>query len=232
MDKFENLFHECNNIPQENQFNELLSINLGIFRSSVSESILTGGQAHFPTVFELFLIPYFTSRKRCLGIGEYFKYGDAKFKVIGAFPSYGVVGKNTAIYCSQILSTHQVAKLKILPLNGPLVTQNTFRDTISPFFGSRLRHVSVGQYLYMGRQEYMVVECLPNNGTVNTNVQFHFEGEPLCPVQALTLSPYFEELHVSYRTLSGEQLTEEIYTFYLLPFSKALEDWSARARTY
>ena len=179
---------------------------------------MTGGRAHFPSIFEFFLSPYFSSRKRCLGIGEYFSYGDAKFKVLGAFPSYGIVGKNTAIYCSQLLSDHNINKIHILPINGPIVNQTIFNSTISPFFKYRPRHINTGQYLYLNRQEYMIIASQPNDGVVTPSAQFYFEGEPILPIQQLTLLPYFEELPLQYRTLSKEVLTEELVISYLMPY--------------
>ena len=68
-----------------------------------------------------------------MGIDEYFSYGDAKFKVLGSFPSYGIVTRNTAIYCSQIISSHPVNKIHILPINGPLVNPTIFNSSISSF---------------------------------------------------------------------------------------------------
>lgn len=195
-----------------------MSITIGIFRDSVSANILTGGRAHFPTVFEFFLSPYFSSRKRCIGIGEYFKYGDAKFKVLGAFPSYGIVGKNTAIFCSQLLSAGNINKLHILPINGQLVNPSTFNSVISPFFKYRPQHIYTGQYLYLGRQEYIIIASQPTDGVVASNAQFYFEGEVLYPLSQVVLSPFFEDLPVSLKTLPKEALIEEIINYYLLPY--------------
>lgn len=204
-------------MPSDNNYKELISITLGVFRDSVSSDISTGGRANFSYLFQ-YLLDYFSNRRRCLGIGEYFKYGDAKFKVLGAFPTYGIVGKNTAIYCSQLLNTHFVNKLHVLPINGPLVNPDIFNRTISPFFKHRPRHITPGQYLYLNRQEYMITASQPNDGVVSNTAQFYFEGEPIQTIQTLTLVPYFEELPPQYRTLSKEVLIEEIVNYYLMPY--------------
>jgi len=195
-----------------------VSITLGIFSDSVNSSLLTGGRAHFQSTFDLFLYPYFASRRRCLGIGEYFSYGDAKFKVLAAFPSYGIVSANTAIFCSQLLSRHSVSKLHILPINGPLINPTTFSNVVSPFFRSRPQHISTGQYLYLNRTEYMIIASQPTDGVVTPNAQFFFEGETLTISQQVTLTPYFEELPQQLRMLSNEVLFDEIMNMYLLPF--------------
>lgn len=184
----------------------------------MNESLLTGGRAHFQSIFELFLFPYFTSRKRCVGIGEYFSYGDAKFKVLAAFPSYGVVSANTAIFCSQILSKRAVNKIHILPINGPPVNAQTFSSVISPFFRHRPQHISSGQYLYLNRTEYMIIASQPIDGVVTQTAQFYFEGETLTPVHQISLSPYFEELPAQLRTLTNETLYDEIMNMYLMPY--------------
>ena len=212
------LFVECNSTPPDANIPELVSINFGIFSDSVSMNAVIGGRADFSTVFDFFLYPYFSSRKRCLGIGEYFQYGDMKFKVLGAFPSYGVIGRNTAIYCSQILSNHQVNKVQVLPIQGNRITPAVFTSTISPFFKHRPRHISTGQYMYLNAQEYMVIATQPVDGVVTPATQFFFEGDSISQVQQITLLPYFEDLPMYCRTLSKEELTAVIVHFYLMPY--------------
>jgi hypothetical protein len=205
-------------LPGDRNFSELISLTLGIFSDSVNESLLTGGRANFQSILELYLFPYFTSRKRCLGIGEYFLYGDAKFKVLAAFPSYGVVTGNTAIFCSQLLSRRAVCKIHILPVNAPLVNPPTFNNVISPFFRRRPQHISTGQYLYLNRTEYMIIASQPIDGVVTQSAQFFFEGETLTLVQQIVLSPYFEELPTQIRSLTNETLHDEIMNMYLMPY--------------
>lgn len=215
---FAELFLECNSTPNDMNIPELVSITIGIFSDAGSQNVVIGGRADFKPVFELFLAPYFSGRKRCLGIGEYFCYGDVKFKVLGAFPSYGVISRNTAIYCSQVLSSHPMNKVQILPIAGRNITQALFASVISPFFKHRPRHISTGQYLYLNSNEYMTVATQPIDGVVNPNTQFYFEGQPLQYIQQMTLLPYFEELPAYCRSLSKEELTAIVVHFYLMPY--------------
>lgn len=215
---FNDVFEECNNVPGAEEVSELVTITIGMYREGVPTEFLVGGKPNFPIIFGYYLAPYFQHKLRCLGIGDYFAYGDAKFKVLGAYPSFGTIKGNTVIYCSDVLSQHPISRVQILPIRPSIITEDIFRNSLQPFFRTRPRHIHTGQYIYLNSMHYMVVHGQPVDGIVNPESLFFFQGEPLDYIHSVSLTPLIEDLAASYQRLSREELIDEIVSSYIMPY--------------
>ncbi|CAG9321060.1 unnamed protein product [Blepharisma stoltei] len=215
---FEEVFQECNNVPGSEEIGELVTITLGLFREGVPAEFMIGGKPNFPVIFGYYLGPYFQKRLRCLGIGDYFSYGDAKFKVLGAYPSFGLVKNQTVIFCFDILTEHPISRVQILPIRPSIINEEIYKSSLRPFFKRRPRHIHTGQYLYLNSMNFMVVQGQPIDGIVNPNTQFFFQGEPLDIIHTVSLTPLIEDLPSSYQRLSQSALIEEVLNSFIMPF--------------
>jgi len=215
---FEEVFEECNNVPGVQYIPELRSLTLGLFREGVPGDFVPGGRTNFSTIFNFYLKPFFEGRLRCLGVGDYFKYGDAKFKVIGAFPSFGIITENTVIRCSELLSTHSLCRVQILPIRPSVVNEDIFERVVRPYFTSNSRHLNTGQLLYLGGQQLVVSVAQPNDGIVDNSTEFFFEGQPLEPVQNCVIIPYQEDLPTPYRFMDRNMFIQEMLDSYIMPY--------------
>ena len=169
-------------------------------------------------VFDEFLSPFFKSKLRCLGIGDFFHQQSARFKVLGAFPSYGIVTERTLISCSEVLSEHAVQRIHILPITPHVFSEEIFINSLQPYFKSAIRHVMSGDYLYIDSRAYLITTCQPSDGIIMSDTSFYFNGEPLEPLHSLTIAPFLEDLTYHYHALTRENLIEEIVSTYLMGY--------------
>ena len=216
--KFERSFEEHTNLPSSNFVPELLSLTLGIFRDGLSPDYIINGRAIFSDIFDIYLSPFFKEKLRCLGIGDYFKYNEARFKVIGSFPSYGIITEKTLISCSEVLSMNPIERVQILPIAPNKFVESEFTQTIQPYFKSITRHVMSGDYLYIDSKSYIISACQPTDGIINSETSFYFNGEPLEPIYSFTIVPYFEDLPYRFYELNRDQLIEEILNIYIMNY--------------
>lgn len=212
---FERVFEEHCNFPSMNFVPELVSVTLAVFRNSIPENYIVSSRTNFSMVFDDFLSPFFKEKLRCVGIGDFFKQ-EAKFKVIGAFPSYGIVTENTVISCSEVLSEATVQRIHILPITPHVFTEEIFASSIQPYFKSSPRHVMSGDFLYIDSQAYLITTCQPNDGLISAETSFYFNGEPLEPLHSITIVPFLEDLSYHYHALTREALIEEIANVYIM----------------
>lgn len=204
------------NSPPSNFVPELLTLTLAVFREGLPENYITSGRTNFPILFDQYLSPFFKQKLRCVGLNDYFKHQNAKFKVLGAFPSYGIVTEKTLISCSEVLSNHPIDRIHILPILPHTLNEHTFSSSIQPFFRSYPRHVISGEYIYLDSKAFMITACQPNDGIVNSETNFYFNGDPLEPIQYFTIVPFLEDLSYHYHALNRENLIEEIINSYIM----------------
>lgn len=212
---FRDLFNEINNQPSGNYIPDLISITLGLFREDAPSEFMTGGRANFPTIFNYYLVPFFKKQLRCLGIGDYFAHGEAKFKVLGAFPSFGIITENTVIICSEILTQNPINRIQLLPVINSVINAEIFDKSISKALKNK--HLFTGEYIFIDGNEYIVTTAQPNDGVVDVVTQFYFEGDEIEVIQTVSLIPYMEDLSFYYQALARHQLIEEIMCDFVMP---------------
>mmetsp|Transcript_12663 Transcript_12663/g.12757 ORF Transcript_12663/g.12757 Transcript_12663/m.12757 type:complete len:425 (-) Transcript_12663:13-1287(-) len=221
---FQDVFSICNNtLPPNTRFPELQSITLGIFRENLPLTLLSGGRVNFKSIFIQFLAPYFSSRLRCLGVGDYFKCENVKFKVLGCRCNFGLITQNTVINCYDILTENQVQKVQILPIYpsqiNPMIFSTVFRD----YFNSGQKHLHMSQYLYLNRMEYVITASEPMNGLVGRESQFFFEGEPLIHLQSVSFSCFIEDLPIQYHRMARNAIIYELVNCYVIPYFQGMK---------
>ncbi|CAG9328676.1 unnamed protein product [Blepharisma stoltei] len=214
---FRDLFREINNVPSVTYIPELVSISFGLFREGAPAEFMIGGRANFPTIFTYYLAPFFTARLRCLGIGEYFSYGETKFKVLGSFPSFGIITESTVIYCSEILTENPINRVQILPTVFSTLSHDISGEITSIL---KYKHLHTGEYLFINSNEYIVTASQPTDGVIDPRTQFYYEGDPLEPIQTVNMIPYLEDLTFYYQALSRSHLIEEILCDFILPWAQ------------
>lgn len=211
-------FYQTNNRTSDVYIPELQSLTLGLFREGIPREYIIGGRSNFQSVFNFYLAPYFKKRSRCVGIGEYFAFKEAKFKVLGCLPSFGVVTESTVIHCSDILTMNTIERVQILPVLPSIINEEVFHRILQPNLRQKPRHLHTGDYLYINNMEFMVTAGQPIDGCVSLETQFFFEGEFLHPIQRVSLIPYLEDISFQYQALRRDQLIEEIICDFIMPW--------------
>lgn len=220
MHSFDNTFDEHCIRPPSFDVPELTTLTLGIFRRGLPNEIRSSDNLSFRVILQSYLNPYFTTRSRCIGIGDFFRYGDARFKVLGANPSYGVVSDKTLIQCSTLLDENPMLRFQILPVGDLRFTLESFQNGIQPYFRSMPRHIHEGQFLYLNNTECVVVASQPDNGVVMNQTEVYFEGDPLYRINTVTLVPYVEDLPMQLQRLSNSERAAELNRLYIMPYFK------------
>ena len=215
---FDRCFEEQQSYPPIDYVPDLISLTLGIFRDRIPSSYLISGRTNFSVIFDEYISPFFKEKLRCLGVGDYFSYQNAKFKVLGSFPSYGIITERTVIYCSDVLSELPIQRIHILPISPNRFTEEVFSSSIQPYFKARVRHIMTGDYLYIDSKPYIITTCQPSDGIVDSETFFYFNGEPLEPLHSVTIVPFLEDLTFHYHQLNRENLIEEILNSYIMGY--------------
>ena len=206
------------NSPAFSYIPELVNLSLAVFRQGLPEVHISAGTTVFSSLFDQILSEFFAQGIKCLGVGDFFKVGDLKFKVLGAFPNYGLVTENTVIGCKDLITEQFIERVHILPILPTVFNEDIFLNVLQPYFRKLPRHIFGNEYLYVDGNSFLVVASQPSEGVINSDTSFFFTGEPLEPVQFVSVCPFLEDLTYHYNTLSQEALIEEVLNMYIMPY--------------
>lgn len=216
MQNFEKNFIIQNTFPPTSYIPELVTLILGVFRDDVDNSYILDEKLEFFMVFDQILSAFFKDGLRCLGLGDYFKCGGMRFKVLGAFPTYGIVTERTVVSCSDLLSQESVIRMHILPLSPNRFNEDDFANIIQPYFKSTTRHIKEDSCFYLDSKPYVITNCQPSDGIVTSETRIYFNGDPLEPMHYASLAPFVEDLTYHYHLLTREKLIEEVISRYIM----------------
>ena len=223
---FCSLFEEVNSLADPTQVQPLCSLTLGVFQTEELEAFQVGGVLQLRALFAHTLGPFAQQRRRCLGIGDYFAVKGVKFKVIGCFPSFGVVTASTVFTCTEQFSTTPLQSMRVKPIGTSPHPQFAIR--LRTHLHKRPRHVHQGQYLFIGGQECLVVEASPLEGVTSPQTEVGVnESLPTCDYAELV--PVSDDLPVSVQFMWRSRLQEEVATRYFLPFLQGFRRRLAKA---
>lgn len=220
------------NSPKYSYIPELVTLNLAVFRQGLPELYISAGMTVFSSLFDQVLSEFFAQGIKCLGVGDYFKVENLKFKVLGAFPNYGLVTENTVISCKDIISERSIERVHILPILPTEFDENIFLNAVQPYFRKLPRHIFENEYLYIDGNSFLVIASHPNEGIITSETQFFFTGQPLEPIQFVSVSPFLEDLTYHYNTLSQEALIEEVLNKYVMPYFQGFKRLVALNETF
>ena len=215
---FATVFEEVNSLPNLKQMQPLVSVTLGVFMSDELGQYIVDDLPQLRPLFANVLSPYFQQQTRCIGIGDYFQIFGIQFKVVGCSPSYGTVNKHTVFTCSEVFSTAPVQTLCVKAIHSSHLNERSLDEHIRPYFHKRPRHVHLGQYLFIGGQECVIVEAEPRNGVTSPETEVRIDRSTLPALNHIELVPVDDDLPYGMQFLSSRRLEAEMTSAYILPY--------------
>ena len=210
-----------NSVPPSNvTVAPLKCLALGVFQDSIPVHLRTPTGPDFAGLFLDILKPFFLSRQRCLGLGDFFQANNVKFKVMGCEPAFGLVFTRTLIQCYEVLVEAPIHRLQFAAISPHSLSEQVFMQTIRPYFRAQPRHIHKDQYISFQGTNCLVVAAEPKNGVVTRETEIYFEQTPLEQFRNLKLSPISDSLPTEFSGIRGIALTQLLQGHYILPFLK------------
>ena len=193
--EFAACFQLRNSVPPANvALTPLKCLALGVFQDSVPVHLRTPLGPEYSGLFLDVLKPFFLSRQRCLGLGDYFVAQNVKFKVMGCEPAFGLISAQTLVQCYESLVETPIHRLQFAAISPGSLTEQVFMTTIRPYFRAQPRHIHKDQYLSFQGVNCLVVAAEPRNGVVTRQTEIFFEQTPLEQFGSVKLSPIGDSL--------------------------------------
>ena len=219
--EFTSCFKLRNSVPPANvALTPLKCLALGVFQDSVPVHLRTPLGPEYSVLFLDVLRPFFLTRQRCLGLGDYFIANDVKFKVLGCEPAFGLISAQTLIQCYESLVEAPIHRLQFAAISPGSLTEQVFMTTIRPYFRAQPRHIHKDQYLSFQGINCLVVAVEPRNGVVTRQTEIFFEQSPLEQFRNVKLSPIGDSLPAELAGVRGIALTQLLQGHYILPYLK------------
>ena len=122
----------------------LETLTLGVFERSLQRFRRNSG-VDWDRMMNEVVIPFFAEKQRCIGINDLLAVSGVQFKVMAAFPMYGLVGTGTSLQCYHILEVHSLRKVQVAVMAPKKLTQREFEGIVLPYFKTHiLTHLHQG----------------------------------------------------------------------------------------
>lgn len=82
--------------PPEERPPQLETVTLGVFEDSLPPRFRQRSEVQWNDLVNEVLLPFFLSKSRCVGLNDLLAVQGVRFKVMAAYPLYGVVGMGTS----------------------------------------------------------------------------------------------------------------------------------------
>lgn len=220
--QLETRFWDCFDICQSKRYgeiSELQTISIGVFERGIPSEILQNSTLNFNLVYSEYLLPFFTSKMRCISNKDLFKFNSCYFKVMSCIPDQGFVTRDTQIFCYKMLSDRNLFKIEVTPLSPHNISEEVFESLVIPYF-QQVRHIHEDQKLNINGLDCVISKAEPWNGVVNRDCHIEFVPNASPNLERVKLVPYYEDLPNSLRSLEAGTLVRGIANNYLMPHLK------------
>jgi len=216
IDSFESLFHVRRQFPESPQVPKLASLTLAVFQESLPPRLLTGQSFISTALMNEVLLPYFIFKTRCLGVNDFLQIGDIRLKVTAAVPSFGVIVKETALMCHDLVSSQPLRKVLISPVAPASFTPVSFKSTVVAHFKIRkFDHLHTGQTVHLGEIQTVVEAAEPVDGVLTAETEFYYDERPLEQVQTLLCRVSNERMPASLASVPRANMSAVLRDQYL-----------------
>lgn len=216
IDSFDSLFQVRTQFPDSPQVPKLASLTLAVFRESLPPRLLNDQSfASIPLMNEV-LLPYFLYKTRCLGVNDLLQIGEIRLKVTAAVPSFGIIVKETALMCHDLVSWQSLRKVLISPVAPTSFTPVSFKSTVVEHFKVRkFSHLHTGQTVYIREIQAVVEAAEPADGVLASDTEFYYDERPLEQVQTLLCRVSNERLPAALASVPRTSLSTVLRDQYL-----------------
>lgn len=216
IDSFESLFHVRTQFPDSPQVPKLVSLTLAVFRESLPSRMLSDQSVATIQLMNEVLLPYFINKVRCLGLNDLLQIGQIKLKVTAAVPSFGVIVKETAIMCHDLVSTQPLRRVLISPLAPTAFTPVLFKSTVVEHFKRRkFDHLHTGQNVHFSDISAVVEAADPADGLLTSDTEFYYDERPMVQVETMMCRVNNERVPASVASIPRSSLSAVLRDQYL-----------------
>ncbi|CAD8072915.1 unnamed protein product [Paramecium primaurelia] len=151
----------------EVQFPHLENVTFYVNRTILDPALIKDNVIDFQRLIKNVLLPFFSVRQRVLESGIKFSIGSFEFRVVGGFPSKGIITKQTQIYCYGYYIQDTTRKVKILSKKPS--QQLDFE--IKSYFNVNPKDNQIIQdsTIKVNQQKLLILQCDNSSGKIDRN---------------------------------------------------------------
>ncbi|CAD8174109.1 unnamed protein product [Paramecium octaurelia] len=151
----------------EVQLPQLESVTLYVNRTILDPALIKDNVIDFQRLIKNVLLPFFSVRQRVLESGIKFSIGSFEFRVVGGFPSKGIITKQTQIYCYGYYTQDTTRRVKILSRKPSSQLDFEIKSYLSA--NPKENQLIQDSTIKVNSQKFLILQCDNASGKIDRN---------------------------------------------------------------
>ncbi|CAD8153982.1 unnamed protein product [Paramecium pentaurelia] len=151
----------------EVQFPYLESVTLYVNRTKLDPALIKDNVIDFQRLINNVLLPFFSVRERVLETGIKFSIGAFEFRVVGGFPTRGIIAKQTQIYCYGYYIQDITRRVKILSRKPSQQLDFEIKSYFS--VNPKDNQIIQDSTIKVNSQKLLILQCENASGKIDRN---------------------------------------------------------------
>ncbi|CAK64232.1 unnamed protein product (macronuclear) [Paramecium tetraurelia] len=151
----------------ETTLHNLESVTFYVNRTKLDPALIKDNVIDFQRLINNVLLPFFSVRQRVLELGIKFSIGAFEFRVVGGFPSRGIITKQTQIYCYGYYIQDTTRRVKILSKKPSQQLDFEIKSYFS--VNPKDNQIIQDSTIRVNSQKLLILQCENASGKIDRN---------------------------------------------------------------